>query len=173
MRGVAFSLCVAILPTLAAPAAGAPRDKYVLQRVALNHINIARGQVGLGPLVWNKKLEDDAELYARQMAYTGVFAHDRRPERRRIQGENIWRGTRGYWPYEAMIDSMVAERRYYRPGPFPSNSVNGNWAAVGHYTQIIWPTTTMVGCALASGPQLDYLVCRFAPKGNVDGVMLP
>jgi hypothetical protein len=34
---------------------------------------------------------------------------------------------------------------------------------------MIWPTTTRIGCALASTPRVDYLVCRYAGKGNVDG----
>jgi hypothetical protein len=34
---------------------------------------------------------------------------------------------------------------------------------------MIWPTTTRVGCALASTPRTDYLVCRYSPAGNIDG----
>jgi hypothetical protein len=34
---------------------------------------------------------------------------------------------------------------------------------------MIWPTTTNIGCALASTPRTDYLVCRYAAAGNIDG----
>jgi hypothetical protein len=40
---------------------------------------------------------------------------------------------------------------------------------VGHYTQLIWPTTREVGCAVAKGQGNDVLVCRYAPAGNVLG----
>ena len=39
--------------------------------------------------------------------------------------------------------------------------------------QMIWPTTTHVGCALASNARSDYLVCRYSPAGNIDGRQLP
>ena len=34
---------------------------------------------------------------------------------------------------------------------------------------MIWPATTRVGCALASTARTDYLVCRYATAGNIDG----
>jgi hypothetical protein len=34
---------------------------------------------------------------------------------------------------------------------------------------MIWPTTTRVGCALATNASTDYLVCRYSPAGNIDG----
>jgi hypothetical protein len=43
---------------------------------------------------------------------------------------------------------------------------------VSQYTQIIWPHTTEIGCGTASGVNTDYLVCRYGPTGNKDGVPL-
>jgi len=71
-----------------------------------------------------------------------------------------------------MVQVMVDEARLFRPGAFPNNSVTGDWHAVAHYTQIVWPTTTEVGCALASSATTDYFVCRYAPTGNKDGFYL-
>jgi hypothetical protein len=82
-------------------------------------------------------------------------------------------GTRGAFSYEAMVGGWSSEARYFMPGQFPSVSRSGNWADVGHYTQMIWPTTTHVGCALASNARSDYLVCRYSPAGNIDGRQLP
>jgi len=45
----------------------------------------------------------------------------------------------------------------------------GNWADVGHYTQMIWKNTTAVGCAVATGGGMDPLVCRYSPSGNFIG----
>ena len=85
-------------------------------------------------------------------------------------GENLWRGQRGLFSYDVMVGVMVEEARHFRPGAFPNNSATGNWSDVAHYTQIVWPTTTAVGCALASSATTDYFVCRYSPTGNKDGV---
>jgi hypothetical protein len=102
------------------------------------------------------------------LAVTNVFQHSDR--RARVgTGENLWMGTRGAYSVETMVGHWASERRYFVPGTFPNNSRSGNWADIGHYTQMIWPTTTRVGCALASNATTDYLVCRYSPAGNIDG----
>jgi hypothetical protein len=84
-------------------------------------------------------------------------------------GENLWMGPAGYFSAEDMIGGFVSERDKFRAGTFPQVSRTGNWADVGHYTQLIWPTTQEVGCAVAKGEGKDVLVCRYAPAGNVFG----
>jgi hypothetical protein len=69
-----------------------------------------------------------------------------------------------------MAGHWIDEKRYYRRGPTPDFSTTGNFEDVGHYTQIIWRQTTQFGCAIASNPREDYLVCRYLPAGNVYGV---
>jgi hypothetical protein len=68
-----------------------------------------------------------------------------------------------------MIDAFVEERRDFTPGTFPEVSRTGKWKDVGHYTQIIWPETQKVGCAIARGEHWDFLVCRYWPAGNIVG----
>jgi hypothetical protein len=38
---------------------------------------------------------------------------------------------------------------------------------------MVWPTTTKVGCAIASNARHDFLVCRYSPAGNVMGRSVP
>jgi hypothetical protein len=85
-------------------------------------------------------------------------------------GENLWMGTHGAFSVEAMVRGWASEKRFFAAGMFPNVSRTGDWEDVGHYTQMIWPTTTRVGCALASTPRIDYLVCRYATAGNIDGL---
>jgi hypothetical protein len=127
-----------------------------------------RARAGVPALVWDNALGTAAGDYARQMAISGRFEHSDR-SRRRGTGENLWMGTHGSFSVEAMVGGWSSEQRWFRPGSFPSVSSTGNWEDVGHYTQMIWPTTTRVGCALASTPRVDYLVCRYSGAGNIDG----
>lgn len=152
-------------------AAGQPGGSDFAARIVAAH-NIERAQTGAAPLIWDPLLAQGALVYAGQMAATGSFNHSDRRGRPGI-GENLWMGTRGAYRPEAMVGLWAAEKRYFVPGMFPANSRTGNWMDVGHYTQMIWPTTLRVGCGLATARGTDYLVCRYSPKGNIDGKIIP
>ena len=137
-------------------------------RVLAAH-NQARASAGVQPLQWDNQLGTEAAKYALQLAISNMFAHSE-PQSRRSAGENLWMGTRGAFSVNAMVGGWVSERRLFTPGLFPTVSRTGNWRDVGHYTQIVWPTTQRVGCALATNARNDYLVCRYWPAGNVQGV---
>jgi hypothetical protein len=88
------------------------------------------------------------------------------------QGENLWMGTRSAFQPEEMVNDWLSEKKAFRPGRFPMVSTSGNLADVGHYTQIIWPSTVKVGCAVSSSREWDYLVCRYSQPGNVEGQLV-
>lgn len=152
--------------------APADRGPQLLRSVALAMHNAARHRFGVMPVRWNDALALEAMKHAEYMAATGIYGHDWTPGRRKKMGENLWRGPRGVFSYETMIRVMVEEEQYFVPGAFPANSSTGQYEAVAHYTQIVWPATTEIGCAIASSASTDYFVCRYAPTGNKDGVYL-
>lgn len=127
--------------------------------------NAERAEVGAAPLTWSDKLAADAQVWADHLASTGTFEHDgNNPD-----GENLWMGTTGGYDYSAMAQTWADEKASFIYGTFPDVSTDGNWATVGHYTQMIWSGTTQVGCAEASDGSWDYLVCRYNPPGNYMG----
>lgn len=130
--------------------------------------NAERSRLGLARLVWNAKLAVHAKVYANDLARRGAFAHSP-PQSRPGEGENLWKGTSGAYSLEEMIGHFIDERADFRPGVFPKVVRRGEWEGVAHYTQIIWPTTREVGCALVARGGTDWLVCRYAPLGNVVG----
>jgi len=134
--------------------------------------NQVRSGVGVGPITWDPALAAGADRWAVELARTGRFEHSPSPLRPG-QGENLWMGTRGGFSVDHMVGSWVGEARWFRPGVFPNVSRGGDWSRVGHYTQMIWRGSTRVGCALRSSPRYDYLVCRYAPAGNILGVTIP
>lgn len=167
----AAPVAAATLPNPNWPAP-ADRSDALLRKVVLKAHNEARRDFGVPPVAWSDELAAGALAHAQYMAATGIYGHDQTPGRRKKSGENLWRGPRGVFSYEVMVGVMVQEARFFRPGAFPNNSVNGDWHRIAHYTQIIWPTTTEVGCAVASSATTDYFVCRYAPTGNKDGYVL-
>jgi hypothetical protein len=125
--------------------------------------NRERAAVGVAPLAWDGALAATALACANRLTASGQFRHCG-------SGENLWMGTTGSFSPAQMADLWAAERRWFQPGTFPNVSKSGNWHAVGHYTQMVWRTTTTLGCAAATGADgLTRLVCHYAPPGNILG----
>ena len=130
--------------------------------------NRARDAAGELPLSWDSSLAEGAAQYADFLAQAGQLRHSPAESRQGL-GENLWMGTRNYFRPTSMVDAWASERSMFRAATFPDVSTTGNWAQVGHYTQMIWPATQRVGCAIGKGPRADVLVCRYFPAGNVMG----
>ncbi|MEO8618528.1 MAG: CAP family protein [Sphingomicrobium sp.] len=158
-------------PSLAPPSRQPSTAPLVSPQYWLAAHNRERASFGVPPLTWDPQLAAQAIVYAGELARIGRLQHS--PKARRPgQGENLWIGSRGAYSPAAKTESWSNERRLFRHGVFPANSRTGNWAAVGHLTQMVWPTTTRLGCGLASSPRWDVLVCRYSPPGNRDGVRI-
>jgi hypothetical protein len=134
--------------------------------------NQERVPLGIAPLSWDPELAASAASYGPALAAIGRLEHSPRASRPG-QRENLWMGTRGAFSPEQMVGNWTEEKRLFRPGIFPAVSTTGNWLDVSHYTTMIWPTTTRVGCAIYRTIPYDYLICRYSPPGNIDGVPLP
>jgi len=125
--------------------------------------NKYRRAVGVPELQPSNALVDSALQWAKHLAATHRVEHSG-------PGENIWWGTKGAYSITQRIDAWGAEKRFFIPHrKFPDVSTTGKWQDVGHYTQIIWRNTGVVGCATASDDRFDYFVCQYRPAGNVLG----
>ena len=142
--------------------------------------NVERARLGVPPLRWSEKLARQSLRWARQLVSINQGKNaDAPPDLEHSdtadyedpaeadEGENLWAGTRGAFTPEQMVNNWIDERRLFVNGPFPNNSTTGQWRDVGHYTQVVWRSTTEVGCAVASGETFDFLVCRYLEGGNV------
>ena len=148
-----------------------PPATAVGMRIVAIH-NQVRASAGVRPIYWDAALASAADRYAAELARTGRWGHSP-PAARPGQGENLWMGTRGAFSVDQMVGAWASEGRLFRPGRFPQVSIAGNWEQVGHYSQMIWPGSSRVGCALRSSARSDYLVCRYSPAGNIVGVTVP
>jgi hypothetical protein len=139
-------------------------DKEAIAEVLAAH-NKYRAELGIPPLTWSDTLAQHAKAWAKELAKKGTLVH----AHQQGEGENLWMGTSGYFSFTQMVDGWGGEKKYFKYGSFPNVSTSGNWADVGHYTQVIWKDTTEVGCGLAKSSGNDILVCRYGPPGNYMG----
>lgn len=144
------------------PSTVQPKSKAELIKETLAAHNKYRTPLGLPPLTWSDTLAEHAAAWARHLAATSTFVHAKQTG----EGENLWMGTKGHYTRTQMVDSWGAEKQHFVYGNFPNVSSTGKWQDVGHYTAMIWRTTTEVGCALVPGVKYDYYVCRYSPQGN-------
>lgn len=163
---------IAAVPAAAAATAAASGGlNEVNYRILAAH-NRARAEVGAPPLQWDPELAVAAASYGPALAGLGRLVHSPR-QGRENQRENLWMGQKGRFGPEQMVAAWTNEKYQFAPGQFPYVSRTGNWKDVAHYTQMIWKTTTRVGCALYTQGGWDYLICRYSPPGNADGKAVP
>lgn len=127
--------------------------------------NAYRAEVGMPPLVWSATLASYAQNWANFLVANGLFQHSGGP-----YGENLAGGwPSSYWSDTSLVNLWGDEKQYFKCGIFPDVSTTGD--VVGHYTQMIWPTTTELGCGVASSDIYGKcLVCEYNPPGNWIGV---
>jgi len=131
--------------------------------------NRERAAVGAPPLEWDQTLADHAASYGPTLATLRHLVHSPR-EGRPGERENLAMAWHGTMTPEELVGMWSRERELLEPGSylFPGTSRTGRWEDIAHYTQMVWPTTTRVGCAIYSA-DWDYLICRYSPPGNKDG----
>jgi pathogenesis-related protein 1 len=144
----------------------------------LDPMNQARAAVGEMPLQWDPIAAQVALAYASEC----MFMHNPNASAQYDSmggkgglGENIASGA----PTQTVagaVASWVGEETNY------DHATNTCAAGdeCGHYTQIVWSTTTGVGCAKvhcttnspfgAKFPDWDYSVCDYSPPGNYVGM---
>jgi hypothetical protein len=120
----------------------------------------------LPALTWNAQAQALAQSWVDQCTW------DHNPATGNTWGENIYAATGSSTPTQ-IVDDWAAESADYT---YATNTCAAG-KACGHYTQIVWRTTTSVGCAskrctvnspFGSG-DWTFWVCDYAPPGNIVG----
>ena len=128
---------------------------------ALDVHNAARTEVGVEPLNWDNALAEEAEAYAQELAKRHRFEHARDNNG---HGENLyWYSATTNTPMSDASKSWYDEIEVYRY----RRCCGPNFSETGHYTQMVWHSTTAVGIGVAvSSKGETYVVARYNPTGN-------
>ena len=153
------------------------------QNTILNMHNQERNAVRVPTVTWSDSLARDAQTWADRVVSMNLRWDicgnpQQDPQGRQCpphvprdqangQGENLaW----GYnYPLTSLAQGWANEKSNYAPGtPIASNLGYPN--VYGHYTQMVWQSTTQIGCGTArqtiGANTWDLLVCRYSPGGN-------
>ena len=134
--------------------------------------NEKRSEVGVPQLLGLMDLNRSAQQWAEHLAaiHAGFSPPHSGP------GENIAVASKGSLTDLQLVGLWIDEQKNFIPGQvFEASetdckcSKTHNWKNIGHYTQMIWYSTTSMGCGKASDDSFDYLVCQYGPPGNVKG----
>jgi uncharacterized protein YkwD len=118
----------------------------------LNSHNAYRARHCAPPISWSLELAAGAQRWANRC----VFNHDRNNE----FGENLAWGTR--------LSAQEAVALWYEEAPQYNFAAPG-FGPAGHFSQLIWRGSRLLGCGGAKCGNDVFWVCRYAPPGNVEG----
>jgi uncharacterized protein YkwD len=124
--------------------------------------NAYRANLSLPPLRWSDQLAANAQQWAEHLAEIGQLEHSG-------PGQNLAMAASGTQSLTQLVDLWGSEQAYFTNGDFPAISTTGNWMDAGHYSQMVWKSTTEVGCGVADDNGREVLVCDYDPPGNVMG----
>lgn len=129
------------------------------KQIIIERHNFWRQQVGVGPIEWSEELAVVAARWGAHLKRDncGFYHSDYRN-----YGENLFMGTSGYYTASDVVDSWGSEKSDY---DYKKNKCRRG-KMCGHYTQIVWASTTSVGCAKVTCNGSTIWVCEYDPPGN-------
>jgi len=143
--------------------------------------NSYRAAVGSPGLRWSDSLEAKAKNLANKLKLKGCsMSHS-------STGENLYwasakmsatsKDASGNWVWENTVqavddkkvtNSWADEKQWFDYNKNKCNAPAGK--ACGHYTQVVWKSTTELGCGNAvCSDSSQVWVCNYAPAGNIVG----
>ncbi|RMJ28648.1 hypothetical protein PHISP_00505 [Aspergillus sp. HF37] len=160
------STAVITVTVTASPSSPSYLSPPKFRHAILAQSNAYRRRHNARPLVWNEYLADYALNWARKC----MWKHSNGP-----YGENLAYGFPNASAAVSAWGDEAQQYNYYPPTGFTEQT--------GHFTQLVWRSTTDVGCAAvdcgypsSDSPDQDhrrangwFVVCEYWPAGNVVG----
>ena len=160
-----FVFAVATLPAAAQLTRTGSAIPPAEAQAALDFHNRVRAEVGTPPLRWSESLAAYAQAWAKQQADNGCQMQHRPASGTWAQqyGENLFWGNGRYFEAADAAQAWYGEKKDFRYGPVTAT----NFGKVGHYTQMVWSSTTEVGMGAAQCRNGAWIiVANYSPRGN-------
>jgi uncharacterized protein YkwD len=153
---------LAVLLALAPPHASHAELTASEKRALLDQHNAWRARFSVAALAWDDGVARVAQEWADRLATSRRFEH--RTDGR--YGENLWTGTAGRFAMTAVVDAWGSEQKDF---DIATNACARD-KVCGHFTQVVWRSSTRLGCGKATGANgFDIVVCNYDPPGNFRG----
>ena len=163
-----FIWCISLIVPRVQAQTGSKFTKEQAEAFVQYH-NKVRSEAGVKVKVtWNKDIAKFAQAWADKLARENVIQHrPRKGQWAQKYGENIFYGFDKFHSTATATKSWASEKKDYNGEPISRE----NFLKVGHYTQMIWKTTTQIGAGVAVDPKTKklYVVCNYNPPGNRPG----
>ncbi len=135
--------------------------------------NAYRTEVNVPALTWSDELAQYAQSWANELATNRGCNMQHRPHDdndpwNQKYGENIFSGGGTNWSPTVLdaVSDWASEKKDFNPDSKECNS----GGICGHYTQMVWKSTTQVGCGVATCSDGNVIVvCNYNPAGNMVG----
>lgn len=134
------------------------------EQAVLSYHNEVRASVNVPPLAWSKELAQHATNWSANLAAHGCAMEHSQDSN---YGENLYMGasSEGHDAVVLAAKAWESEKINYSGEPLKKAYLS----QAGHYTQMVWRTTTQLGCAKVSCGDNLIVVCNYAPAGNIMG----
>jgi hypothetical protein len=144
--------------------------------VAREH-NTRRIKYGVPTLTWSKQLSDKALNCVKYLMKNNLEGKDHPCDPGSDnQGENIYRYDVGFTISESRRHDMFKramkswdeeiENIDFSSDDWYNLQTNNPLKKVDNFIQLVWRSTTHVGCAIATSSKYTEVVCRYTPAGN-------
>ena len=177
LMGIAPSQFASIIPMSSEPVlAQTSIDLTTLRSTSLSKHNSYRATHRSPNMTISSSANNTAQAWAQYLATNGLFQHSASNQRNNA-GENLYVSYTTAPSINYATLANVAVQSWYNEVKLYNYNSPGFSSATGHFTQVVWKSSTQLGCGAAQGTKTMngtkykafYVVCHYAPAGNVKG----
>jgi hypothetical protein len=132
---------------------------------ATEYVNRLRVKHVAPPLMYNSALSVGCAQWASHLLQVGMLEHS--DSAGRVYGESVALIMNA--PDDDSAMARAVDRFYSEMDVYDPSKPEADIADTGHYTQLVWASSKLVGFGMATAWGKTFIVLRFDPPGNMIG----